>query len=81
MLVKKRSIVCFNQTYPLDAAAGTAGGGINMGKPYVKISIRVSPQTAFHLKNLASMDKCSEGRVIDKLVRDRVMSMRGREPG
>lgn len=52
-----------------------------MGKPYVKLSVKVSPQTAFHLKNLAAMDKCSEGRVVDKLVRDRVVTMRGREPG
>ena len=52
-----------------------------MGKPYVKINVKISPQTAFHLKHLASMDKCSEGRGIDKLVRDRVLAMRGREPG
>lgn len=50
-----------------------------MGKPYVKLCVKVAPQTAFHLKNIAAMEKCSEGRVVDKLVRDRVVTMKGRD--
>ena len=41
-----------------------------------RISVLVTAQTAFNLKKLADMDgQRNEGRVIDKLVRDRIMQI------
>lgn len=36
----------------------------------------VTPQTAYNLQRLADMDKTSPGRVVDKLVRDRMIELR-----
>lgn len=50
-----------------------------MGKKNLRrISVLVTAQTAFNLKKLADMDgQRNEGRVIDKLVRDRIMQING----
>jgi hypothetical protein len=41
-----------------------------------RISVLVTAQTAYNLKKLADMDsQRNEGRVIDKLVRDRMMQI------
>ena len=41
-----------------------------------RISVLVTAQTAYNLKKLADMDgQRNEGRVIDKLVRDRIMQI------
>ena len=43
-----------------------------------RISVLVTAQTAYNLRKLADMDgKRNEGRVIDKLVRDRMMQING----
>jgi len=43
-----------------------------------RISVLVTAQTAFNLKKLADMDgQRNEGRVVDKLVRDRIMQING----
>lgn len=43
-----------------------------------RISVLVTAQTAFNLKKLADMDgQRNEGRVIDKLVRDRMVLING----
>lgn len=38
-----------------------------MGKRYVTVKVRVSPETFYHLKQYSNFEKCSLGRVIDKL--------------
>lgn len=47
-----------------------------MSKHNQKISVHVTPMTAYNLNRLAQMERCSTGRVIDKLVRDRMVAMR-----
>lgn len=46
-----------------------------MGKNKRRIVLYVTPQTAYNLQRLADMDKTSPGRVVDKLVRDRMSDM------
>ena len=47
-------------------------------KPTHKITLRVSPQTAYNLELLMAMSGLkSVGRVVDKLVRDRMVALRG----
>lgn len=41
-----------------------------------KITIKVTPQTAYNLEKLAKMERTYPGRVVDKLVRDRMLSFR-----
>lgn len=48
-----------------------------MGKNYVVLKIKVSPQTAYHLDRMAAMSRCSPCRAVDKLVRGWALSMRG----
>lgn len=44
-----------------------------------KRTIRVTPQTAFHLERLMRISgQKSPGRVVDKLVRERVLVLQGR---
>lgn len=46
-------------------------------KPTRKITLRVSPQTAYNLELLMAMSGLkSMGRVVDKLVRDRMLALR-----
>lgn len=47
-----------------------------MSKKYEKLTIKVSPQTASHLDQMSRAEQCSIGRVIDKLVRDRMLAAR-----
>lgn len=47
-----------------------------MSKHTQKITVHVTPMTAYNINRLALMERCSTGRVIDKLVRDRMVSMR-----
>ena len=47
-----------------------------MGKIKNRIVLHVTPQTAWNLTRLADMDKTSPGRVVDKLVRDRMVELR-----
>lgn len=42
-----------------------------------RISILVTAQTARNIQRLADMEKITPGRVVDKLVRDRMVMMRG----
>lgn len=46
-------------------------------KKYQKITIKVSSQTAFHLDQMSRCGQCSIGRVVDKLVRDRILDAQG----
>lgn len=49
-------------------------------KPTRKITLRVSPQTAYNLELLMAMSGSkSVGRVVDKLVRDGMLALRGRK--
>lgn len=42
-----------------------------------RISVKVTPQTLYNLERLAAMDGCkSLGKVIDKLTRDRMISLK-----
>ena len=46
-------------------------------KPTRKVTLRVSPQTAYNLKLLMAMSGVkSVGRVVDKLVRDRMLALK-----
>ena len=46
-------------------------------KPTLKITLRVSPQTAYNLELLTAMSGVkSVGRVVDKLVRDRMLALK-----
>lgn len=47
-----------------------------MGKKYEKLTIKVSSQTAYHLDQISRAEQCSIGRVVDKLVRDRMLAAR-----
>ena len=44
-----------------------------------RISVLVTEQTLYNLARLAAMDGGNEGRVIDKLVRDRMLLLRDAE--
>ena len=41
-----------------------------------KLTIKVTPQTAYNLHRLADMGNIPVGRVVDKLVRDRMIELR-----
>lgn len=41
-----------------------------------KLTIKVTPQTAYNLHRLADMGNIPVGRVVDKLVRDRMVAMK-----
>ena len=47
-----------------------------MGKNKRRVVLLVTPQTAYNLQRLADMDKTSPGKVVDKLVRDRMIELR-----
>ena len=50
--------------------------------PTRKITVRVSPQTAYNLELLMAMSGSKAvGRVIDKLVRDRMLAPNGHKEG
>ena len=50
--------------------------------PTRNITVRVSPQTAYNLELLMAMSGSkSVGRVIDKLVRDRMLALKGHKEG
>ena len=42
-----------------------------------RIRLLVTAQTAHNLKRLAKMGQCDPSRVVDKLVRDRMVALRG----
>ena len=42
-----------------------------------RVSLLVTAQTAKNLERLARMGQCAPGRVVDKLVRDRMVALRG----
>ena len=44
-----------------------------------RISVLVTAQTAYNLGRLAAMDGGNQGRVIDKLVRDRMLMLKEAE--
>lgn len=45
-----------------------------------KLSVRVTPQTAFNLERLAAMSGLkTTGRVVDKLVREKMLSLKEAE--
>lgn len=47
-----------------------------MNKNLRRITILVTAQTAYNLDKLASMENTSTGRVVDKLVRDRMLYLK-----
>lgn len=47
-----------------------------MGKIKNRIVLHVTPQTAYNLQRLTDIDKTNPGRVVDKLVRDRMIELR-----
>lgn len=48
----------------------------------VRLIVRVTPQTAWHIRELTRLCGYREpGRVIDKLVRDKAVQMRGERLG
>lgn len=44
-----------------------------------RISLLVTAQTAWHLRQLAEMGNVDQGRVVDKLVRDRMVMLHGND--
>lgn len=43
-----------------------------------KLTVRVTPQTAFNLERLAQISgQKTPGRVVDKLVREKMLALRG----
>ena len=59
------------------SAARTSSHGRNaMGKNKRRVVLLVTPQTPYNLQRLADMDKTSPGRMVDKLVRDRMIELR-----
>lgn len=42
-----------------------------------KLSMTVDSRTFFHLNDLSKMEHMSVGRVVDKLVREKMLSMKG----
>lgn len=50
---------------------------MNSKKNLRRISILVTAQTAGNIQRLADMEKTTLGRVVDKLVRDRMVMLRG----
>jgi hypothetical protein len=48
-------------------------------KHKVRLTIRVTSQTAFNLDRLSRMSGLSVGQVVDKLTRDRMISLGGKE--
>ena len=47
-----------------------------------KVTVRVTPQTAFNLERLMQISgQKTPGRVVDKLVREKMMALRGRGEG
>lgn len=44
-----------------------------------RISVLVTAQTAYNLARLAAMDGGNQGRVLDKLVRDRMLMLKEAE--
>jgi len=46
-------------------------------KHKVRLTVRVTSQTAYNLEKLARMSGLSVGQVIDKLTRDRMVSLKG----
>lgn len=53
----------------------------NYNKGLVTIKITVTKQTAWHIAQLAKTANCSEGRIIDKMVRSWISSMNGKGGG
>ena len=50
---------------------------MNKKSPTRKISVQVTAQTAYNLERLAEISKVgTKGRVIDKLVREKMLSIR-----
>lgn len=41
-----------------------------------KITVTVTPMTAYHLEQIAAAERINPGKVIDKLVRDRMLLIR-----
>lgn len=73
----------------IEGMAGIAGRGgrysvwegntVSRQKNMRRISVLVTAQTAHNLGRLAAMDGGNEGRVIDKLVRDRMVMLKEAE--
>ena len=50
-------------------------------KHKVRLTLRVTSQTAYNLDRLAKMSGLSVGQVVDKLTRDRMITLGGKEDG
>ena len=51
----------------------------HFGRKYVTAAVRVTPQTAFNLEKLMQISgQKTPGRVVDKLVREKMLALRGR---
>lgn len=48
-----------------------------MNKRCVILKIKVSPQTAYHLRKMAAAESCGIGRVVDKMTRAWVLMLGG----
>lgn len=47
-----------------------------------KLTVRVTPQTAYNLERLMTMSgQKTQGRVVDKLVREKMLALRGHNGG
>lgn len=55
------------------------GNTVSRQKNMRRISVLVTAQTAYNLARLAAMDGGNQGRVLDKLVRDRMLMLKEAE--
>lgn len=54
---------------------------MNNKKHKIRLTVRVTSQTAYNLDRLARMSGLSVGQVVDKLTRDRMITLGGKEDG
>ena len=66
----------FSAVWRRFAARTLSHGKCDMARNKRRVTLLVTPQTAWNLTRLADMDKTSPGRVVDKLVRDRMIELR-----
>lgn len=68
-----------NCAQPLTTRRGRMPDMSSGKKNLRRVSVLVTAQTAHNIRRLAAMENTNEGRVIDKLVRDRMLQIRDLE--
>ena len=66
----------FSAAWRRSAARTLSRGKCDMARNKRRVTLLVTPQAAWNLTRLADMDHTNPGRVVDKLVRDRMIELR-----